>query len=1350
MTESAPQLRSAIQNQLGAFETRSLKDAALDLLAALGYTSDKTADFSSSPETFADAIAQATGNPLNPDKAGLDRWRECAFLFQLTNDEIPSLATGQTTLIADSTVAQQQIESFVFLALELDGEHWSRTDLAGITRELNRRFPMPAIVLFKHGRLISLAVIDRRPHRRDSTRDVIDQRITVIKDVRLDRPHRAHLEILAGLALENLGEKRRPTNFRELYDAWIAALSIQALNKRFYTELAWWYHWAVKQVDFPRGGGQDCNTRNPVAVIRLLTRLIFVWFIKEKGLIPDDLFEPRRLGQLLKSDPTRHPDDSGYYLAILQNLFFATLNVEMGKERSWASARSGMKSDRLIHSRYRHKTLFRDPDGALDLFATIPFLNGGLFECLDRELTERDFERNPELEQLAVREGNGRVLRVDGFSRRKDAQPVVPNKLFFGGETGVDLDDELGKSRRPRNVSGLIELFSRYKFTVDENTPLEEEVALDPELLGKVFENLLASYNPDTRTTARKQSGSFYTPREVVDYMVDEALIACFERVLEPAPTKHQRPSGKPRVEPLDFGTLPGELDLTLPDTLPAPTSTSTVTDDRRLRDLLSYADRPHGFSETETRTLIAAIERLRVLDPACGSGAFLMGMLAKLVHVLGKLDPGNALWRAENRKPLEDRLRAARASRDLTRKEAEIDEARAALEEFERDFSQQHADYTRKLYLIEKCIFGVDIQPIAVQIAKLRFFIALIVSQKVDPGQDNWGIPALPNLETKIVAANTLMSVGQLHEQTAGLDLQHTEIEAKKKELAEASEHYFAARTMRTKRKWSERIFELRDELAELIEEQLPNLEMDDVTGTGAAQQLVHWNPFDQNAAADFFDPEWMFQIDDGFDIVIGNPPYVRQEEIKHLKNRLKARYDCFTGTADLYVYFYERSVRLLKPAGVLSFITSNKWYRAKYGEKLRDWLNRHTRLRSIIDFGDEDVFTAIAYPTIVIATRRKAEVKRPVASDTVWALNWSPNQSLENFPAVFTAERFEVPQAELSKSGWQLEPPVKRRLLERIRAGGKPLGEYVQKRFYRGVLTGLNEAFVIDSAKRQQLITEDPESAEIIKPFLRGRDVKRWWAEPQDLWLIFTRRGIDISEYPAIYQHLIQYKQHLLPKPNDWPASKTWPGRKPGPYQWYEIQDNIAYWQEFERPKIIYPDIYEHQSFAWDTRGFFGGNTCYFIPTDARWITGLLNSSLIEWFYSQISNRIRGGYLRAFSDYMQQVPIPQPGAEQVTLIDAAVAAVLAGVDEPNFEQLINGLVYELFFPEDLHRANIRLFDACERADLVPLANLEGQTLTDAADELAERIFATDHPIYAMLFDLQALDVVRIIEGRE
>ncbi len=334
---SNPQRRAAIQSALADFQHCSLEDAAIRFLAELGYQSDHTADFGHTADEFLANIPNA--DSFNREKAQVARWRRCAFLFQLTGEDIPGLAERQRTLLRsprplgeESGVRVDDIQSFVFLAIELRDEDWSRPALAGITRELNRFFPMPAIVLFKYGSprptpsplaplpegegnlLISLAVIDRRAHLRDPSRDVIDSRITVVKDVRCADPHRAHLDILVDLAIENLGERRRPGTFRELYDAWIAVLSIQALNQRFYTELAWWYFWAVKQVQFPKGGGADAGKRHAVAVIRLLTRLIFVWFIREKGLIPPELFDRARLRELLKTDPAANPEAGNYYL----------------------------------------------------------------------------------------------------------------------------------------------------------------------------------------------------------------------------------------------------------------------------------------------------------------------------------------------------------------------------------------------------------------------------------------------------------------------------------------------------------------------------------------------------------------------------------------------------------------------------------------------------------------------------------------------------------------------------------------------------------------------------------------------------------------------------------------------------------------------------------------------------------------------------------------------------------------------------------------------------------------------------------------------------------------------------
>jgi hypothetical protein len=306
------------------------------------------------------------------------------------------------------------------------------------------------------------------------------EKVTLIKDIRSAAPHRAHLDILFELSCEEVSRRHPVTNFLELHRAWQNVLDIQELNKRFFRELANWYFWAVQEVEFPEDAEADRDIRSATSVIRLLTRLMFVWFLKEKQVIPDALFDKAVLDEYLKYDDAT---GSTYYKAILQNLFFATLNTEMAKDNP--HSRKFVHRQYGVQGFYRYSRFFYDQDTALELFRDIPFLNGGLFENLDKQV------------------GTPQEVRIDCFSDRRDneARLKVPDRLFFGEEAEIDLSQIYGDTRRRHEkVKGLIPLLKSYKFTIAENTPVEEEIALDPELLGKVFENLLASYNPETRT----------------------------------------------------------------------------------------------------------------------------------------------------------------------------------------------------------------------------------------------------------------------------------------------------------------------------------------------------------------------------------------------------------------------------------------------------------------------------------------------------------------------------------------------------------------------------------------------------------------------------------------------------------------------------------------------------------------------------------------------------------------------------------------------------------------------------------------------------------------------------------
>jgi adenine-specific DNA-methyltransferase len=1089
MAMSDTDLKQQIAHTLARFASGKLGDNARDLFNVLGYRSDKTVRLaSSSPQAF---LAEFNGqSKFNAQNALFTEWTSAELIFQLTSAEVAH--AGQRALFeSNRRVDNAIIESYVFIAIGLKGDAYTRTQLAAITRQVNKLFPMPALILFQHGNTLTLAVIDRRLHKKDESKDVLEK-VTLIKDIRLAQPHRAHIEILFDLALDQLRTRFEITNWVQLHNAWRKTLDTSELNKRFFREIANWYFWAQSKVKFPKGAGKNEAERNAISVIRLLTRLIFVWFVKEKNLVPDELFDKRHADELLKYDD---PKDSTYYKAILQNLFFGTLNTEMGTRAFRHQPKAGQRADDyLAHNRYRYQKYFKDPDAFLKLCAPIPFLNGGLFECLDKS----------------------EEARVDGFSDRPDNELVVPDELFFGAERSVDLSEVYGDARRKRErVRGLIHIFDSYKFTVDENTPIEEEIALDPELLGKVFENLLAAYNPETGVTARKQTGSFYTPREIVNYMVDESLKAYFESALSLRdPQGQSNPQGSAEI---------------------ASSQSALLAMTERLRALLAYNDEPHGFSEDEVARLIAAIDQLKALDPACGSGAFPMGLLHKLVYVLRKLDPDNARWKA---------LQVARANAL-----ADPEERASELADIEDAFAND-ADYARKLYLIENCLYGVDIQPIAVQIAKLRCFISLIVDDQVDDAKPNRGIRPLPNLETKFVAANSLIGI----ERPAQMVLRNPAIDAKEKELAEARKKHFTARTHKSKEKYRALDAKLRTEIGELLRA--------DGFARETTEKLAAWNPYDQNTAAEFFDPEWMFDVRGGFDIVIGNPPYVRPHKLStEFKEQLWKHFSSFVKKSDLYCCFIEKGIELLKNRGAFAFIVSDGFLRLDSFENLRHLLLENTSVHKIIDF-EGDVFESATVKTCILLFSKGTTSGHQV--DVAVA---SPETDLD-------AVKFKkVPQDHFKttyKSIFDLSASTRVNALKaKILDGSMPLGEIFDVSF--GLKTGDDERFLSFSKR-----TRDH------KPLLRGEDVSRY---------SYTFKGEYVWYVPE------QMTAH---------RNTARPGTK----------------ERFEQPKVLIRDTGSGLMGTFDDENFYVKDVLIVSekkkrPEVLKLLLGILNSSLMRFYY-------------------------------------------------------------------------------------------------------------------------------------
>lgn len=710
----------------------------------------------------------------------------------------------------------------------------------------------------------------------------------------------------------------------------------------------------------------------------------------------------------------------------------------------------------------------------------------------------------------------------DDDRARKLAEPLIGRVPFLNG----GLFDQTPLDKRPGVVvpdtairAILHDLFARFNFTIAESTPYDVQVAVDPEMLGKVFEELV---------TGRHESGSYYTPRPIVAFMCREAL-------------KHYLPSRVPGLT---------------------------------AEQAAAFVD-GHGvtrLNQEQARRVLDALETIAVVDPACGSGAYLLGMLHELLELQHALYSSDLIYDAQTL-------------------------------------------YDLKLRTIERNIYGVDIDPFAVNIAMLRLWLSLVIDY-AGPGDP----PALPNLGFKIVRGDSLLAP----DPQAATTLFRNQVHKRVAELAHLKAA-FMRETGEAKRELQRQIEDVEAQIGEWLGH--------DVTSAPAGS--VDWRV----QFAEVFDARG------GFDVVLANPPYVRQELIREIKPALKRAYGelLYSGTADLYVYFYYRALQLLRPKGMLVFISSNKWFRAAYGAKLRAHMAKGAAVLSITDFGDLPVFeAATAYPMIFVAQKGGDKV----------ATRFTQVKSLaEPYPdvrALIEQSGQALPPDALNGENWSLTDNTTAARLRTMATASIPLGDYVNGQIYYGIKTGFNAAFDNKGRQRDELIADDPKSAEIIKPFAGGRDVRRWRIDYPDKWVIFARRGIQIDDYPAIRAHLAQWKAELTPKR----TGKEEKGRKPGRYKWYEVQDDVAYYPAFEKPKIVFPDITKEPRFAFDSTGGYVDTTIFVIPVDDLYLLGVLNSEAVLELYVDMSPKIRGGYLRYKRQYVERIPIPQASAADRTAI--------------------------------------------------------------------------------------------------
>lgn len=696
------------------------------------------------------------------------------------------------------------------------------------------------------------------------------------------------------------------------------------------------------------------------------------------------------------------------------------------------------------------------------------------------------------------------------------------------------------------------------------------------------------------------------------------------------------------------------------------------------------------------------------------------MGILQQMVHLLNKLDPENKQWKAlltkQTKKDAADAI-----------DEESSEDREEALDDVKKSFDSKltNPDYARKLYLIENCIFGIDIQSIAIQISKLRFFISLVVDQiPNDKPEDNFGIRPLPNLEAKFIAADSLIALKK-NDTPSLFPNEDKEFIKLQERLKKSIHRIFLTKRCNAKHRHQEKVKTLHKEIAKQLKERK-------IVSAPVANNIANWDMFDQNAVAPFFDPEWMFGVSDGFDIVLGNPPYRQLQANKaELGNKYQpCNFETFASAGDVYCLFYEKSLNLLKQNGCFCLITSNKWMSAGYGEKLRDYLSRKAYPRLLIDFSGFKVFQDATVDPNILLCEKSENAQMTLCTGIKKEFD---RNSINHLSDYVVKNRIPMNFKNVGGNSWVVLSSIEQSIKKKIESAGVPLKDWDIQINY-GVKTGNNDAFIISEEKREEILgncktpAERKRTNQLIKPILRGRDIKRYSYDWAGLYLIalFPSKEYDIDDYPAVKKHLLEFdKERLIDCGLDDIADKktvlhdfcrqrleqtgediringrkviingkVQKSRKKTNNKWFETQDSISYWEDFFKSKIVYGQFQESAEYSFAESGVFLSSNEYMLIThnySPKCLLAFLNSKISEWLLGNVTGNLGGNAKIGQKSNFLKLPVAILSKSEQKVFDKYVDIILQRKSEnastKEVEQEVDQRIYQIYglTPEEI-----------------------------------------------------------------